>query len=138
MGGFKDFVLRGNVVDLAVGVIIGAAFGGIVDSMTKDVITPMIGMIGGQPDFSAIKLGAIGIGSFVNSVISFLIKAAVVYFVIVKPFTALMTRLNPPPPPGVPAPPPADIVLLTEIRDALRAVAGPSAADKVSTAKQMP
>ena len=50
MAGFKDFVLRGNVVDLAVGVIIGAAFGGIVDSMTKDVITPIIGMIGGQPD----------------------------------------------------------------------------------------
>jgi large conductance mechanosensitive channel len=120
MGGFRDFVLRGNVVDLAVGVIIGAAFSGIVDSMTKDVITPIIGMIGGQPDFS-IKLGAIGIGSFVNAVISFLIKAGVVYFVIVKPFTALVARLHPAPPPGQPAPPPADVVLLTEIRDVLKA-----------------
>lgn len=120
MAGFKDFLLRGNVVDLAVGVIIGAAFGGIVDSVTKDVITPIIGMIGGQPDFSAIKIGAIGIGSFLNAIISFLIKAFVVYFVIVKPFSAMMARLNPAPPPGAPAPPPPTEVLLGEIRDLLR------------------
>ncbi len=105
MAGFKDFVLRGNVVDLAVGVIIGAAFGGIVDSVTKDVITPIIGMVGGEPDFSAVKAGPIGIGSFVNAVIAFLIKALVVYYVIVKPFTALMARLTPAPAPS--APPPA-------------------------------
>jgi large conductance mechanosensitive channel len=117
MAGFKDFILRGNVVDLAVGVIIGAAFGGIVDSMTKDVITPLIGMLGGQPDFSAIKIGAIGIGSFVNAVISFLIKAFVVYFVIVKPFSAMMARLSPAP---APAGPPASEVLLGEIRDLLK------------------
>lgn len=116
MSGFKAFLLRGNVVDLAVGVIIGAAFGGIVDSVTKDVITPVIGMIGGQPDFSAVKIGAIGIGSLINSVISFIIKAAVVYFVIVKPFSAMMERLNPP---GAPAPPPPTEVLLGEIRDLL-------------------
>lgn len=123
MAGFKDFVLRGNVVDLAVGVIIGAAFGGIVDSMTKDIITPIIGAAGGQPDFSAIKAGPIGIGAFINAVISFLIKAAVVYFVIVKPFQALMEKLNKPAPaaaPAVPPPPPADVVLLTEIRDLLK------------------
>jgi len=120
MAGFKDFVLRGNVVDLAVGVIIGAAFGGIVDSVTKDVITPIIGAVGGQPDFSALKMGPIGIGNFLNAVIAFLIKAAVVYFVIVKPFTALMARLNPPPAPGVPPPTPADVQLLTEIRDLLK------------------
>ena len=120
MAGFKDFVLRGNVVDLAVGVIIGAAFAGIVDSMTKDVITPIIGMLGGQPDFSALKAGPIGIGSFINAVVSFLIKAAVVYFIIVKPFVALMTRLNPPAKPGDPPPPPADVQLLTEIRDLLK------------------
>jgi large conductance mechanosensitive channel len=120
MAGFKEFLLRGNVVDLAVGVIIGAAFGGIVDSVTKDVITPIIGMIGGQPDFSAVKLGAIGIGSFLNAVISFVIKAFVVYFVIVKPFSAMMERLNPAPLPGAPAPPPPTEVLLGEIRDLLR------------------
>ena len=120
MASFKDFILRGNVVDLAVGVIIGAAFGGIVDSMTKDIITPIIGMMGGQPDFSAYKIGAIGIGSFINAVISFLIKALVVYFVIVKPFAALLERLNPPPAPGEP-PVPAEVKLLTEIRDTLKA-----------------
>ena len=126
MAGFKDFILKGNVVDLAVGVIIGAAFGGIVDSVTADIITPIIGMVGGQPDFAAIKVGGIGIGKFINAVISFLIKAGVVYFVIVKPFQAMMAKMNPPPAPGQPEPPPADVKLLTEIRDLLsnRAAAG--------------
>jgi large conductance mechanosensitive channel len=120
MAGFKDFVLRGNVVDLAVGVIIGAAFGGIIDSMTKDVITPIIGMIGGQPDFSAYKVGPVGLGNFINAVIAFLIKALVVYFVIVKPFAALMARMYPPPKPGGPPPAPPEVQLLTEIRDVLK------------------
>jgi large conductance mechanosensitive channel len=119
MAGFKDFITRGNVVDLAVGVIIGAAFGGIVDSVTKDIISPIIGMMGGTPDFASYKVGAIGIGSFINAVIAFVIKAVVVYFVIVKPFAALMARLNPPPAPGEP-PVPADVKLLTEIRDTLK------------------
>lgn len=119
MAGFKDFIMRGNVVDLAVGVIIGAAFGGIVDSMTKDIISPIIGAIGGQPDFSAYKIGAIGIGSFINAVIAFLIKAFVVYFIIVKPFAALMARMYPPPAPGEPVVP-AEVKLLTEIRDTLK------------------
>lgn len=123
MAGFKDFVIRGNVVDLAVGVIIGAAFGGIVDSMTKDVITPIIGMMGGQPDFSAIKAGPVGLGAFINAVISFLIKAGVVYFVIVKPFTVLMARLKPAVPSG-PPPTPPDVKLLTEIRDLLQRSGG--------------
>ena len=121
MAGFKDFLLRGNVVDLAVGVIIGAAFGGIVDSAVKDVITPIIGMLGGQPDFSAIKLGAIGVGSFVNAIIAFVIKAAVVYFVIVKAFMALTMRLQPAAPaPSAPPPPSPEVVLLKEIRDLLQ------------------
>ena len=120
MGGFRDFVTRGNVVDLAVGVIIGAAFSGIVDSMTKDVITPLLGLVGGQPDFSAIKAGPIGLGNFINAVISFLIKAAVVYFVIVRPFTALMARLKPAPAPSGPPAPTAEVKLLTEIRDLLQ------------------
>jgi large conductance mechanosensitive channel len=118
MAGFKDFLLRGNVVDLAVGVIIGAAFGGIVDSVTKDIITPIIGMMGGQPDFAAYKMGTIGVGSLVNAIISFLIKALVVYFVIVKPFSAMMERINPPAAPGEP-PVSAEVKLLTEIRDNL-------------------
>lgn len=95
--GFKDFISRGNVIDLAVGVIIGAAFSGIVDSLTKDVITPIIGLAGGQPDFSAIKPFGIGLGNFINAIISFLIKAAGLYFMIVIPFGRFASKLAPPP-----------------------------------------
>lgn len=119
MSGFKDFIMRGNVVELAVAVIVGAAFGGIVDSMTKDIITPVIGMIGGQPDFSSYKIGAIGLGNFMNAVVSFLIKALVVYYLIIKPFTALMKVFSPPSIPENP-PVPANVELLTEIRDILK------------------
>lgn len=82
---FRDFLLRGNVIDLAVAVVIGAAFNAIVTSLVDNVITPIIGVIGGEPDFSAITLGPVKIGAFLNSVISFLILAAVVFFVFVKP-----------------------------------------------------
>src|SRR5437762_37433 len=85
---FKAFVLNGNVVDLAVGVVIGAGFGKVVDSVVKDVITPLIGMIGGQPDFSAVKIAGIGIGNFINAALAFLIHAAVV--IVVKPMNALL------------------------------------------------
>lgn len=122
--GFRDFILRGNVVDLAVAVIIGAAFGAVVDSMVKDIITPILGLIGGQPDFSAIRIGAnaqgqggIAIGNFLNAIISFVVKAAVVYFVIVVPMRHVMTRLTKPA--EAPATP-EDVVLLREIRDSLK------------------
>ena len=111
--GFKKFVLRGNVIDLAVGVIIGAAFGAIVDSLVKDIITPILGMIGGRPDFSAIKIGAIGIGSFLNAMISFLLKAVALYVFIVVPFTRLLAKPAPPKPT-------ATETLLAEIRDLMR------------------
>jgi large conductance mechanosensitive channel len=116
MAGFKEFILRGNVVDLAVGVIIGAAFGGIVDSMVKDIIEPIIGQVTQDPKAVPIAYEAFG-----GAVISFLIKAAVVYFIIVKPFQALMARLYPPPPPGAPPAAPPDVQLLTEIRDLMKA-----------------
>jgi large conductance mechanosensitive channel len=115
--GFRNFILRGNIVDLAVAVIIGIAFGAIVDSLVKDIITPIIGLIGGQPDFSAIKPLGIGIGNFANAVIAFLIKAAALYFLIVLPFGRFAARLAPPPPP--PGPTPTE-VLLVEIRDLLK------------------
>ncbi|HYZ86409.1 MAG TPA: large conductance mechanosensitive channel protein MscL [Bryobacteraceae bacterium] len=115
LAGFKSFIMRGNVIDLAVGVIIGAAFGGIVDSLTKDVITPVLGMLGGQPDFSAWKVGAIGIGNFINAVLSFLIKAAALYFFIVVPFSNLVARLV------TVAPPTPSEQYLKEIRDLLQA-----------------
>jgi large conductance mechanosensitive channel len=117
---FKAFIAKGNVMDLAVGVIIGAAFGKIVDSMVKDVITPMIGMVGGQPDFSAIKAGPIMVGNFINAVVAFLILAAVVFFVLVKPMNKFMASINKPPPPAPPAPPAPEVLLLTEIRDLLK------------------
>jgi large conductance mechanosensitive channel len=115
--GFRAFIARGNVIDLAVGVIIGAAFGGIVDSLTKDVITPIIGLLGGQPDFSAVKLGPIQIGSFLNAVVSFLIKAAGLYFLIVLPFNRFASRM------AAAAPPSPSEAYLKEIRDLLAAKA---------------
>jgi large conductance mechanosensitive channel len=118
--GFRNFAARGNVIDLAVGVIIGAAFGGIVDSLVKDLITPLIGLLGGTPDFSALKLGPISFGNFVNAVIAFLIKAAGLYFLIVVPFNRFMAK---PAAPAPPPPPSQEVVLLSEIRDLLKAKA---------------
>jgi len=115
--GFRSFITRGNVIDLAVGVIIGAAFSGIIDSLTKDVITPLIGLMGGQPDFSAWKLGSIGLGNFINAIINFLIKAAALYFLIVLPFSRFAARLAAKP--AAPAPPPPSELYLKEIRDLL-------------------
>ena len=114
--GFRDFVARGNVIDLAVGVIIGAAFGAIVDSLVKDIITPTIGLLFGQPDFSAVKLGPVAVGSFINAVISFLLKAAGLYFMIVLPVNRFATKKAAPP-----APPSPEVALLAEIRDLLKA-----------------
>ncbi len=94
--GFKEFVLRGNVLDLAVAVVIGAAFGTVVNSMVKGLITPLIGAIVGQPDFSALVVTINGsqflIGDLLNAVISFLLVAAAVYFFIVAPVNAIMAR----------------------------------------------
>ncbi len=99
MKGFRDFILRGNVVDLAIAVVIGAAFGGIVSALVKDLITPLIAAIGGQPDFSAITFtinnSKFLIGDFINSLLSFLIIAAVVYFLVVLPVNKLMSRFKP-------------------------------------------
>ena len=114
--GFKRFVARGNVIDLAVGVIIGAAFGAIVDSMVKDIITPIIGLFGGQPDFSAIKVAGIGIGNFINNVISFLMKAAALYYFIVIPFNRFAAKFMAAAPAAGPTP---TEKLLQDIRDIL-------------------
>jgi large conductance mechanosensitive channel len=105
--GFRDFILRGNVVDLAVAVIIGAAFNAIVNSMVKDVLTQFIAAIVGKPDFSGVVIKVngtpINIGNFLNATISFLIVASVVYFGIVMPLNALMARIKKPAPPPPPA-----------------------------------
>lgn len=96
--GFRDFILRGNVVDLAVAVVVGGAFNAIVTALVKDVVTPFIGALGGQHDFSSLTLtihnNKILYGDFLNALISFLISAAVVYFFIVTPMNRIKTRLN--------------------------------------------
>lgn len=93
---FKEFILRGNVVSLAVAVIIGAAFTNIVTAVTDFIIMPIIAAVGGQPDFSAIGFtinnSYFGVGSLLNAIINFLIIAAVVFFMIVKPMNMLMDR----------------------------------------------
>src|SRR5206468_8457263 len=95
-GGFKQFLLRGNVVDLAVGVVIGAAFGGVVTAFTKDLLTPLIAAVVKKPDFSAIQFEVNSskflIGDFVNALVSFLFIAALVYYLVVLPVKALVAR----------------------------------------------
>lgn len=106
MGGFKDFVLRGNVVDLAVGVTVGAAFGAVVAGFTKDLLTPLIAAVVGKPDFSAIQFEVNGskflIGNFLNDIIAFLLVAAAVYYFVVVPVNALMAKARKEPPPPDP------------------------------------
>ena len=96
--GFREFVLRGNVVDLAVGVVIGAAFGTVVSAFVKDLLTPIIAAIAGKPDFSSLFFELHGskflIGDFVNAVISFLLIAAAVYYFVVLPVNHLMKRFE--------------------------------------------
>lgn len=93
--GFRDFLLRGNVVDLAVAVIIGGAFGKIITSFADDIITPLITAIGGQPDFSTVMLGPLKVGNLLNAIISFIITAAIIYFAFVLPMNRVMERVAP-------------------------------------------
>jgi large conductance mechanosensitive channel len=101
-GGFKQFLLRGNVVDLAVGVVVGAAFGGVVTAFTKDLLTPLIAAVAGKPDFSAIQFTVNGskllIGDLINAIVSFLIIATAVYYMVVLPVNALVSRARREPP----------------------------------------
>lgn len=101
--GFKQFLLRGNVVDLAVAVLIGAAFGSVVTALVKDLLTPLIAAIAGKPDFSAFTFTVNGskflYGDFLNAVVSFLFVAAAIYFFVVAPMNAITSRLSKPAPP---------------------------------------
>ena len=101
-GGFKQFLLRGNVVDLAVGVVVGAAFGGVVTAFTKDLLTPLIAAVAGKPNFAAIQFtinnSRFLLGDFVNALVSFLIVAAAVYYFVVLPVNALISRARREPP----------------------------------------
>ncbi len=129
---FREFALKGNVIDLAVGVIIGAAFGKIVDSLVADVIMPVIGMVVGGLDFSnyfvplagqtattladAKKAGAVlAYGSFITVALNFVILAFIIFLMVRQ-----MNRFRRAAPPPAPAPTPEEVVLLREIRDSLR------------------
>lgn len=96
---FRDFVLRGNVIDLAVAVVIGAAFGAVVTALVEDFITPLIAAIGGQPDFSTLDFkindSVFKYGHFINALIAFVIVAAVIFFFVVKPMNMLLARARP-------------------------------------------
>lgn len=96
--GLKQFLLRGNVLDLAVAVVMGGAFGAVVTALVKDLITPFIAALVGQPDFSAIAFEVNGsrflIGDFVNAVVSFLLVGSAVYFFVVVPMNALTARMR--------------------------------------------
>ena len=98
--GFREFITRGNVVDLAVGIIIGAAFGAVVTSLTQDIIMPVIGAIVGEPSFDQLTFsigdGVVRYGAFLTAIVNFLILAAAVYFFIVAPINHLRARYSTP------------------------------------------
>jgi len=98
LDGFQRFIMRGNVVDLAVGIIIGASFTAVVNSLVRDIITPFIAAIGSQPDFSKLAFQIRGstfmYGDFLNTLISFIIQASIVYFAIVLPINALRESMQ--------------------------------------------
>ncbi len=116
LSGFKNFILRGNLVELAVAFIMAAAFAAVVTA-TVNMIMDLIGKVGGSPNFSNYSPGDISVGAWLTAVLSFLIMAAVVYFVIVTPYTKAKERYFPSPEPGTPE----DVKLLQEIRDLLAA-----------------
>ena len=120
----REFLLRGNVIDLAVAVVIGAAFGAVITSFVEDLLTPLIAAVGGEPDFGGLAFtineSRFRYGEFLNAVLSFVIIGAAVFFVVVKPVNALMARRKAGLEPEAEAVP-EDVVLLGEIRDLLKA-----------------
>lgn len=120
MTGFKSFLLRGNLIELAVALIMALAFTAVVTA-TVDLIMGLVGKIGGQPDFSGWQPGGLPVGAWVTALVSFLILSAVVYFLIVTPYTRAKERYFPAEQEGTPA----DVALLQEIRDLLAAAGAP-------------
>jgi large conductance mechanosensitive channel len=121
MTGFKNFILRGNLVELAVALIMALAFTAVVTA-TVTVIMDLIGKVGGTPDFSTYHPGGVAVGAWLTALVSFVILAAVVYFLIVLPYTTAKDRFFPSEEPGTPE----DVLLLQEIRDLLAAQRGRS------------
>lgn len=118
--GFKSFLMRGNVVDLAVAVVVGGAFGQVVNSLVADVLTPLIGALGGAPDFSAVRLGPVALGKFINALLNFVVVAAAIYFLVVVPMQEVQRRMKREEAPAAPPEPPEEVRLLREILEELR------------------
>ncbi len=119
---FKNFILKGNVIDLSTGVIIGASFGKIVEAFTGGVVTPILSLAGGGSNVG-LKVGIFDLGLIINAVIGFLITAAVIFFIIIKPANALMSRMKKAEAIAPPAEPPVQEKLLAEIRDLIKSQA---------------
>lgn len=115
---FKEFILKGNAISLAVGVLIGASFGKVVTAITEGIINPLLNMVGGNPDIS-LKLGVFDIGIVLNAVIGLLITGAILFFVFIRPMNHLQKKEAVAP--TVEPPPSKEEILLAEIRDALLA-----------------
>lgn len=125
MKGFKEFIMRGSVVDLAIAVVIGAAFGAVVQALVRDILTPLIAAIVGKPNFATLTFtihkSKFFYGDLINYLITFLAVAAAVYFIVVVPLNKLAERRARGQVPADELPPPTDdVVLLREIRDLLR------------------
>ncbi|BCU76574.1 large conductance mechanosensitive channel protein MscL [Luteolibacter sp. LG18] len=118
---FREFILKGNAIDLAVGVLIGAAFGDVVKAFTTGIINPLINAVGGKPDVS-LKLWIFDLGVVINSALSLIIVGAILFFIFIKPMNNLKKRMEKKAEePGAPEPElPADVKLLAEIRDLLK------------------
>lgn len=116
---FKDFVLKGNAIDLSVGVLIGASFGKVVTAVTDGIINPVLSALGGDPNVS-LKVGIIDAGIVINAVVSLLITGAVLFFIFIKPMQELKALTEKPAPPAGPPEPSAEEKLLAEIRDLLK------------------
>lgn len=123
MKGFRDFLMRGNLVELAVAVIIGTAFAAVVSAFTR-LVTDLIGLLFTVPDFSSTSIGGVSVGAFVTAVLSFVLTAAVVYFLVVTPYNRISARLKKEQDQAESAPAVTSEDLLTEIRDLLRSQAG--------------
>jgi large conductance mechanosensitive channel len=119
---FKTFLLRGNAVDLAIGIVMGAAFGAVVRAIVSDFLTPVVGAVFGTSDFSRLTFGihnsTFRYGHFINTLLTFLLVAGAVFFLVIKPMNALVRRFGKGEEPETESPP--DVQLLTEIRDLLR------------------
>lgn len=118
LNGFREFLLRGNIIELAVSFVIGVAFAAVVTSFVDNLIMPIVGKLGGEPDFSSIDIADVPVGAFINDVVAFLIIAAAVYFLVVVPYNRIVAYRKKDEPEAA-AQLEESILLLREIRDAL-------------------